>query len=230
MSDLQRELRERWGLWLVLVALVLGLVSSLTYFPVWSADGSSMLALIGFIPNSPLLFVLERVGPVGAIVWVVGAALIESGRLDPTSLNGRWNRERLAIVSALGAVAVFLGTFGSFAYPWTALDLVRAVMGIVVSVAVGLYLLWTGERALGVFAKRLGLIALSLGLVAAALSFVSFGPLYGTLELSLRFSRPASITGAVLGAGSLTIWILTFSLVLRRVKNVILAVPPSAGA
>lgn len=228
MDDRQRGLFGRWGTWLVLVALVLGLVWRLTYFPIWSADGSSMIILLAFIPVPPLAFVLERVGPVGAIVWVVGACLIERGRVDPTRVGGRWNREWLAIGFAIGAVAVFLGSFGSFA--GMAWDLVRTAMGITVLIAAGLYLLWTAERALGAFARRLGFIALSLALVAAALEFVAFGLHSGLVGLSWTVAPAASITSALLASVSLAIWILTYALVLSRDRIVGPAVLPSAEA
>jgi hypothetical protein len=217
VDDRQRQLRELWGIRLVLVALVLGLVWSLMYFPIWSNDGSSMLILLGYVTVQPVQFVLERVGPGGAIVWLVGACLIESRRVDLTSLDGgRWNRERLAILFAVGAEAIFLGSFGSLGILWTAWYLVRVATGITVLIAISLYLLWTAERLAGIPMGRLGAVAFAVALVAGTLDLLSLGVLFRVTGPPSGLGPPASVAGALLRTASLAIWILIFSLIVRR--------------
>src|SRR2546423_14913529 len=71
MGDHGRSLLEFWGIRLVLVALVLGLVWKFLYFPVWSASGAAMPILLAFITMELLEFVLVHVGPSAFIVGVV---------------------------------------------------------------------------------------------------------------------------------------------------------------
>ncbi|TMA02219.1 MAG: hypothetical protein E6J92_05490, partial [Methanobacteriota archaeon] len=75
MGDHGRDLLEFWGIRLVLVALVFGLVWKFLYFPVWSASGADMRILLAFIVVEPLEFVVARVGPAAWIIGGVGAYL-----------------------------------------------------------------------------------------------------------------------------------------------------------
>src|SRR5256886_11867479 len=169
MGDYGRGLIEFWGIRLVLVALILGLVWKFLYFPVWSATGSDMRILLAFIAVEPLEFVAARVGPAAWIIGAVGEYLIESTRAKLTDAPSRsWNRERIAIGFAVGAGATFLAGPGAIVdLPVTLWFLVHAVAGITVLIALGLYLLWTAERVAGVSLRQLGSVAFVFALVAA---------------------------------------------------------------
>src|SRR5207244_10643278 len=158
MDDHGRGLLEFWGIRLVLVALVLGLVWKFLYFPVWSASGSDMRILLAFIAVEPLEFVLARVGPAAWIIGGVGAYLIESARAKLTNAPNRSsNRERIAIRFAAGARATFLAGPGVIMdLPFTLWFLIHAATGITVLIALGLYLLWTAERVARVSLRKLG--------------------------------------------------------------------------
>jgi len=232
MDDRRWGRPEVLGIGLVLAALVLGLVAELIYFAVWTSDGSSMRILLAFIAVQPLQFVLERVGPAGAAVWVVGACLVETGRVDQTHVGGRrWNRERLAIMLAVGAVAAFLGIVGGLANlgtaPWFA---VSAVTIGVASIAAGLYLLWTAKRLAGASMKIPGAAALAFALAAVALNLFALGQAFGLMEPAGRVNPTVTVASSLLGAGSLAIWILLYSLVLLRARAVTVAVPPAPKA
>jgi hypothetical protein len=224
------ETREIWGIRLVFVALVMGLVWELLFFPVWSFDqGLNMRILLAFITVQPLQFILERVGPVGAIIVVVGAYLIERARPDPMPLAGRvWNRERLAIAFAVGGAAVFLWILGTLSTMPVAMSfLIREGTSLTVLIGLGLYLLWTAERLDGVFPKRLGPVAIAVALLAGALNFVTFARLFGLMEPSWSDYPTLTVATNLLAAGSLSIWIVIYGRILRRPR---IAPPPIAPA
>ncbi|HEX9341181.1 MAG TPA: hypothetical protein VF992_08450 [Thermoplasmata archaeon] len=222
---------EIWGIWLVLDARVLALVSQVMYFPVWTADGSSMRTLLYSVPVQPLQYVLARVGWTAAIIGVVGAFLIERSRADRSGRSA-WTRERLAIIVAIGADAIFFGTFGIMSISIALWFLVLAATSIIVLIAAGLYLLWTAERLAGVIVKMLGSVAIALAVVADALNLWTFGRFFGLLggDPFRRIDPSVSVAGALLGAGSLTLWILIYSLVVLRARMATPAVPPVAEA
>src|SRR5437773_7005423 len=99
MGDREPRAPEIWGIWLILVALVLGLVWRLMYFPIWTTEheyGLSMRILLTFIEVRPLQYVLERLGPAGWIIGGLGAYLVERARVGLTHIPGaKWNRERI---------------------------------------------------------------------------------------------------------------------------------------
>ena len=231
MGDHGRGLLEFWGIRLVLVALVLGLVWKFLYFPVWSASGSDMRILLAFITVEPLEFVLARVGPAAWIIGGVGAYLIESARAKLTDAPSRsWNRERIAIGFAVGAGATFLtGPGVIIGLPFTLWFLVHAATGITVLIALGLYLLWTAERVAGVSLRKLGSVAFVFALAAATLDLLSLGALFGTIDLAWSYQPRLTIADFFLGAGSLTVWILIYTLTIRRYQIAAPAVPSGAG-
>ena len=232
MGDGGRGLLEFWGIRLVLAALVLGLVWKFLYFPVWSASGADMRILLAFIVVEPLEFVVARVGPAAWIIGGVGAYLIESARAKLTDIPSRsWNRERIAIGFAVGAGATFLAGPGVIVdLPFTLWFLIHAATGIIVLIALGLYLLWTAERVARVSLRKLGSVAFAFALVAATLDLLSLGALFGAFAVSWSDQPPLTIADSLLGAGSLTIWILIYTLTIRRSRIAIPAVPSGAGA
>src|SRR5438876_9593940 len=107
-----------------------------------------MRILLAFIVVEPLEFVVARVGPAAWIIGGVGAYLIESARAKLTDIPSRsWNRERIAIGFAVGAGATFLAGPGVIVdLPFTLWFLIHAATGIIVLIALGLFLLWTAVR------------------------------------------------------------------------------------
>ena len=80
VPDRTRRSVERGGTWLLLVALGLGLLGKLMYFPIWTADrGLSMRILLSYVTVEPVSFILERLLPGAGIIGLAAIALIEAG-------------------------------------------------------------------------------------------------------------------------------------------------------
>ena len=58
----------------------------------------------------------------------------------------------------------------------------------------------------------------------------NMGMLFGAIGPTATVYPPVSVASALLGAGSLAIWILTYSLILRGGRLLTRAVAPVAGA
>ena len=223
VGDRGQGVLEWSGIWLVLVALVLGLVWKLMYFPVWTVEhGLSMQILLSYITVQPLQFVLERFGPAAGIIGIVGAYLIERGRHDTThGLDRWWNRERLAIASAAVAEALLLGVIVSIGMINIALRfLLGAVAGIVVLIGLGLYLLWTAERVAGVSMTGLGSVAFAFASVGAMLDLLTLTYFFAPMERFPDVAPSLTAAAVLLGAASLAIWIVMYMGLLRGARAV----------
>ena len=223
--------REPLGIWLVLLALVLGLIWRLMYFPLWTVEqGLSMRILLSLITAQPLQFVLERTGPAGAIIGALGAILLESRSHDPAhGPGGLWTRERLAIVSAVLAAALFLASLTAIEGAGVAEGFrIGSLTGVIV-ISLGLYLFWTAERVIGTSMSRLGLVALMLAVLAAGLNFLSSILLFGPGDQFSGALPLLTSADAILGSVSLGIWIVIYSVIVRRNRLVPSASTPDAG-
>ena len=222
--------REPLGIWLVLVALVLGLIWRLMYFPLWTVEqGLGMRILLSLITAQPLQFVLERTGPAGAIIGALGAILLESKRHDLAHGPGvLWTRERLAIVSAVLAAALFLASLTAIGGAGVAEGFrIGSVTGVIV-ISLGLYLFWTAERVIGTSMRRLGLVALVLAVLAAGLNFLSSILLFGPGDHFPSALPLLTSADALLGSVSLGFWIMIYSVIVRR-NRLLPSATPIAG-
>ncbi len=212
--------REAYGIWILFVALVLGLTNGVVWFPVWSSgpEGTGMRILLGFVTIQPLAFILERLLPGAAIVGILGAYLIESGRHEaPGGRGGRWDRARFAFVSAIVAGVALLGSIVFLAGSGFNLMPFYPVAGVAITLACGLYLLWTAERMAGASARGLEAAALAIACVSAALRFITDAP-RGISPIDLwNGIRWIDITRWLLGEISLGLWIVVYAgLLLQR--------------
>jgi hypothetical protein len=211
------------GIRIMLLALVLSVVGGLLNLPVWTIGHGSFTQrpLSSYLADGALFFVLERVLYTATIVGLVGATLIEVGREDRTNgLRGWWNRERVAIATALIVMAMFLGSFLIFDFVHTLvvfevwIALVTAAF-FVVAVALGLYLLWTAERAAGGANRTLRLAAFTLGAVSAAVvegvNPVAFTFFPAPIESWSSIGYPLILAGALFGVGSLALWVVVYA-------------------
>jgi hypothetical protein len=223
-----RKPLELHGLRLVLVALVLGLVASVMYFPIWTFDrGLTMRILLAYITVEPLQFLLARVLPGAGILGVLAILLLEAGRRPSgTRVGSRWNRERVAILFAVYAEALFLAflsTSGSYSWSGSGLDpwtLFRIVSGFVVLTGLSLYLYWTAERFDGTVTRWLGRSALALAYVSATLNTLAYDLLRSPSYIDQRMAVPTlSVAAALIETGSLGLWIGVYGRIIFRYKK-----------
>src|SRR5437867_7465060 len=171
VPDRTRRSVERGGTWLLLVALGLGLLGKLMYFPIWTADrGLSMRILLSYVTVEPVSFILERLLPGAGILGLAAIALIEAGHGRSRDVLGSWwNRERVAILSGIAAGAALIASVpiagsytGSGSDPWA---LVRAALGLGLLASLGVYLVWTAVRLNGTMARWLRSVYIAFAVV-----------------------------------------------------------------
>ena len=222
VPDRTRRSVERGGTWLLLVALGLGLLGKLMYFPIWTADrGLSMRILLSYVTVEPVWFILERLLPGAGIIGLAAIALIEAGHgRSRDVLGSRWNRERVAILSGIAAGAALIASVpiagsytGSGSDPWT---LVRAALGLGLLASLGLYLVWTAERLNGTMARWLGTVALAFAIVSGVLQLLAYGDLSRAIGFGPYISPTLSVAAALTDASSMALWIGIYVGVLLR--------------
>jgi hypothetical protein len=223
-----RKRLELHGLRLVLVALVLGLVASVMYFPIWTFDrGLSMRILLAYINVEPLQFLLAPTLPGAGIFGLLAILALETGRrASRTRVGSWWNRERVAILFAVCAQAVYLAFLsipGSYSWSGSGLDpltLFRIVSRFVVLTGLGLYLYWTAERFDGIATRWLGPSALALAYVSATLNTLAYDVLRFPNVIDQMATEPTlSVAAALVGMGSLGIWIGVYGRIIFRYKE-----------
>ncbi|TLZ74585.1 MAG: hypothetical protein E6K14_03170 [Methanobacteriota archaeon] len=211
--------REEYGIRTLFVALVLALANGIVWFPVWSSgpEGTGMRILLGFVTIQPLAFILERLLPSVAIVGVLGAYLVESGRHETRGGRGGWlDRARFAFASAIVAGVALLASIVFLAGSGFSLMPFYPVAGVAITLASGLYLLWTAERMAGASARGLDVAALAIACVSAALRFTTDAPL-GVAPVDLwNGIRWMDITRWLLGEISVALWIVVYSGIVLR--------------
>lgn len=205
------------GVRVLFAALVLGLANGIAWFPVWSASGDHMLVLLAFVTVQPLAFILERLLPTLAIIGVLGAYLIESGRQD--AARGRrqwWDGERVAIIIAALAAAALLESIVFPISPSLNLLPAYAAANTALAVAVSLYLFWTANRMTGSPTKAVRMVAVGLACASAALGF-SLTSSLGMLPLGGQNVIPwMDIARWLLGEASLALWVAVYAGILLR--------------
>ncbi len=225
--------REEYGIRILFVALVLALANGIVWFPVWSSgpEGTGMRILLGFVTIQPLAFILERLLPSVAIVGVLGAYLVEIGRHETRGgRGGWWDRARFAFVSAIVAGVALLGSIVFLAGSGFSLMPFYPVAGVAITLASGLYLLWTAERMAGASARGLDVAALAIACVSAALRFTTDAPL-GVAPMDLwNGIRWMDITRWLLGEISVALWIVVYSGIVLRGQVVRASVSVAGGA
>ena len=104
------------------------------------------------------------------------------------------------------------------------------VAGVAITLASGLYLLWTAERMAGASARGLDVAALAIACVSAALRFTTDAPL-GVAPMDLwNGIRWMDITRWLLGEISVALWIVVYSGIVLRGQVVRASVSVAGGA